>query len=98
SLESMAEALAALADASGALDKLRRLRELLGSLHPSEAAVLAGMLLGDLRIGLKEGLLEEGVAEAFTRPLAAVREAHQLRGDLGEVARMARANTLEGAQ
>src|SRR5262249_60660361 len=35
------------------------------------------------------------LAAAFARPLAAVRRAYLLRGDLGEVAQLARAGTLE---
>ncbi|MES2707793.1 MAG: ATP-dependent DNA ligase [Verrucomicrobiota bacterium] len=52
------------------------------------------ILTGDTRLGLKEGLLEDAIAEAFAQPAEAVREAHMLSGDLGETARRARDGTL----
>jgi len=55
---------------------------------------LVKILSGDLRIGLKEGLLEEALAAAFQVDPAAVREAHMLEGDLGEVAILARDQRL----
>ena len=41
--------------------------------------------------------VEEVVAKAFGRPLAAVRRANLLRGDVGEVAVLAKHDALEGA-
>ena len=55
---------------------------------------LVKILSGDLRIGLKEGLLEEALASAFQVDPATVREAHMLEGDLGEVAILARDQRL----
>jgi DNA ligase-1 len=72
--------------------------ELFRDLGPEEARYVAKILTGDLRIGLKEGLVEEAIAAAFeTRP-AEVRKAHQLAGDLGRVAAAARAGELAGLQ
>ena len=93
-LEDIAEAISALASESAQTRKIRLLRNLLEELHPAEAAVLIGILLGDLRIGLKEGLLEEAVAEAFGRDIEVVRRAHLLLGDLAETARLARDDSL----
>ncbi len=94
SLAEVAESFAELARTAGQAGKIRLLRELFSACHPEEAARITGILLGDLRIGLKEGLLEEALAEAFGRDPAAVREAHLLLGDLGETARLARADEL----
>jgi ATP-dependent DNA ligase I len=55
------------------------------------------ILTGDLRIGLKEGLVEEAIAMAFGRNLEDVREAHMLIGDLGETAVLARRDELTNA-
>lgn len=53
------------------------------------------ILSGDLRIGLKEGLVEEAVAAACGIEADAVREANMLVGDLGEVAVCAREGRLD---
>ena len=39
------------------------------------------ILTGDLRIGLREGLVEEAIANAFDAPLDEVKEANMLLGD-----------------
>ncbi len=79
--------------AKGALleDRLRRLSAL-------DAKTLVKILTGDLRIGLKEGLVEDAVAAAFGREPEAVRETHMLLGDLGETALRARRDALGGVE
>ena len=62
---------------------------------PLEAKYLVKLLVGDLRIGLKEGLVEDSVARAFGRPLAEVAYANMLLGDIGEAAVLARRGELE---
>lgn len=59
-----------------------------------EAKYLVKLLSGDLRIGLREGLVEDAIARAFKQPLADVSLANMLTGDIGESAVRARANTL----
>ncbi len=51
----------------------------------------------ELRIGLREGLLEEAIAAAFDQSLDAVRRAHMLLGEPGEAALLARSDTLAEA-
>ncbi len=63
---------------------------------PLEAKYLVKLLVGDLRIGLKEGLVEDAVARAFSQPLAAVAQVNMLTGDIGETAVRARRGRLEG--
>jgi DNA ligase-1 len=63
---------------------------------PVEAKYLVKLLVGDLRIGLKGGLVEDAVARAFERPLASVAFADMLTGDIGETAVLARRGELEG--
>ena len=81
--------------ASGA--RAAALRALLEQAQPMEAKYLVRVLTGDLRIGLKEGLLQEAVAEAFGVSPAAVRRADLLQSDLGQVACLARRGQLHTA-
>jgi DNA ligase 1 len=63
---------------------------------PLEAKYLVKILVGDLRIGLKEGLVEDAIARAFGRELAAVARVNMLTGDIGETAVRARRGELAG--
>lgn len=86
-----------LAAARGPTEKEPLLREFLRRCGPQEARFLVKILTGDLRIGLKEGLVGEAVAQAFHRSAESVRSAHQILGDLGETAALARADRLAEA-
>ena len=61
---------------------------------PVAAKFLVKILSGDLRIGLKQGLLEECIAEAFHADPSDVREANMFCADLGLVALMTRNDRL----
>jgi DNA ligase-1 len=63
-----------------------------------EAKYLVKLLSGDLRIGLREGLVEDAIARAFKQPLAEVSLANMLRGDIGEAAVRARAGALQDVE
>jgi DNA ligase-1 len=86
-----------LASAPGSLARIDLLSSRLRTLHPAEGETLVKLLTGDLRIGLKEGLVEDAVAAAFGVDPAAVRHAHMLTGDLGETARLAKHQRHEEA-
>jgi len=58
---------------------------------------LIRLILGDLRIGLRESLVENSIARAFSASLRSVREANLLLSDIGEVALMAKRGTLMSA-
>ncbi|EDY18989.1 DNA ligase I, ATP-dependent Dnl1 [Chthoniobacter flavus Ellin428] len=83
--------------ARGPLVKGELLQQRLAALTPLEASYLVKILTGDLRIGLKSGLVEEAIAAAFQADLHTVREAQMFTGDLGEVAALASKNQLEEA-
>ncbi len=83
-----------LESARGSLRKQPLLVEALNRCSPREARFLIKILLGDLRIGLKEGLVENAVGEAFRVSAEELRTAHQILGDLGEAAGLAREGTL----
>lgn len=97
-ISEVAQVFSKLALAGGQTEKVKLLREMFGAFHHSECALLIGILLGDLRIGLKEGLLEEALADAFGRDIGKVRSAHMLLGDIGETALLARKDRLEEAE
>jgi len=78
--------------------KAEALRELLDRLTPRQAKYIGKILTGDLRIGLRAVLVEEGIAKAFAAPLADVSWASMLTGDVGEVAVLARRGGLRSAQ
>ncbi len=61
---------------------------------PREVAYVAKILTGDLRIGLREGLVLDAIALAFGRDPAAIRRASMAAGDIGAVALAARADEL----
>lgn len=90
----VAELFGRLQRARGPIPKRALLAAALAECTGEEARFLVKILTGDLRIGLKEGLVEEAVALAFGAPTELVRAAHQLVGDLGEVALLARAGRL----
>ncbi|MCB1231587.1 MAG: ATP-dependent DNA ligase, partial [Verrucomicrobiae bacterium] len=87
-----------LATARGPAAKQDLLVDHLSRHHHVDAGFVVRLLTSDLRIGLKEGLLEEALAEAFDTTLADIREAHMLTGDLGETARLAAAGEMEQAE
>jgi DNA ligase 1 len=74
--------------------KLAVVRELFEKASASEVKYLIKIITGDLRIGLKESLVEETIAKAFDGSIEAVRRANMLTGDIGETARLAGTHQL----
>jgi DNA ligase-1 len=94
SLHETAAFFADLAAARGPAAKLDLFQTRLARLAPAAAKYLIKIITTDLRIGLKEGLVEEAIAAATGRPLESVREANMLSGDLATVVRAARRDAL----
>lgn len=86
-----------LESARGPTGKRPWLVEALNRCSPREARFFIKILTGDLRIGLKEGLVENAAAEAFQVSAEDFRAAHQILSDLGETARLAREGGLAQA-
>jgi DNA ligase-1 len=74
------------------------LRDLFARATPLEAKYLIKLMLGDMRIGVKQAQVEEAIAVATERELTAVRRAVMLLGDLSEVVRLAEADRLDEAR
>jgi len=98
SLEQAAAAFRRLARARTQAAKLSLLTELLAADTPQVARYLIKILTGDLRIGLKESLVEEAVAAAFGRSPDEVRRANMLTGDIAETVRLAASDALASAR
>ena len=98
SLAWIEERFAMLAGATGTTVRREAVRDTLAALGANEARYFAKLLSGDMRIGLKEAQVEEALARAFERPIEQVRHANRLRGDIGEVAVLARHGRLEAAR
>jgi len=86
--------LARLSETRGTINKQRLLVTALSRATPLEAKYLVKLLTGDLRIGLREGLVEDALARAFSQPLGQVAQANMLLGDIGETAVRTRAADL----
>jgi DNA ligase-1 len=84
--------------ARGPAAKAALFEDLLRRCDPLTATYVVKILGGELRIGLREGLVEAAIARAFDRPAGDVARAAMLTGDLGETALLARDDRLAGAR
>ena len=93
--------------ARGPSAKAAIVRTLLEALAPGEAKYVVKIMTGDLRIGLKESLVEDAIAKAFpgNQPqnpagvhLKAVQRANMLLGDIGETLKLAAEGHLAEAK
>lgn len=83
-----------LSETRGIRNKTALLSAVLHHATPLEAKYLVKLLSGDLRIGLREGLVEDAIARVFRKSLEDVAYANMLLGDIGETATRARAGEL----
>jgi len=84
--------------ARGPIAKTELLQTCFANLSAREGQYVVKILTGDLRIGLREGLVEEAIARAFEVPLEHVKEANMLLGDLGATASLASQKQLDRAE
>jgi ATP-dependent DNA ligase I len=82
----------------GPVAKKDALQNRLARLIAREGQYVVKILSGDLRIGLREGLVEEAIAKAFAAPLDEVKEANMLLGDIGRTAVLAKRQELHRAE
>ncbi len=86
-----------IAAARGPAPKAAIVRDLLSRATPLEAKYIIKIITGDLRIGLKESLVEEAIARAYGATSVEVQRANMLLGDIGETVRMASEGRLAAA-
>src|SRR5258705_53238 len=98
SLSQIAEVYASLAQQRRAAAKQELLEHTFQRLSALEAKYFIKIATGELRIGLKESLVEEGIAKAFDQTLPAVQRANMLLGDITDVLRLAVANQLSSVE
>lgn len=72
--------------------------DLFGAATQDEQRFLVGLFTGELRHGAQDGVMQSAIAEAFEVPVAAVRRAAMLAGDLTDVAATARSLGAAGLE
>ena len=78
-------------EGAGTVDhKVSLLKELLASSNGAEAKYIIRTCLGDLRVGIGEGIMRDSISQAFDVDKAAVQRAYDTTTDFGEVAQMAK--------
>lgn len=90
------EAIAEIAGYSSRERKERLLEALFSQASSVEAKYLVKIVIGEMRTGFYEGLMELAVSKAFNIPLSAVQTATMLSGDIAEVAKIAKLYGKEG--
>lgn len=94
----VAKSFCEIAEARSATGRTALVKDLLARATPLEAKYLVKIMTGELRIGLKESLVEEAIAKAYDDPLRDVQRANMLLGDLGETLRLAADHRLGEAR
>ncbi len=98
----VADAFRQIAAARGPAAKSALVRDLLARATPLEGKYIVKIMTGDLRIGLKESLVEDAIAKAYGGALAGaleeVQRANMLLGDIGETLRLAVQGKLDDAR
>jgi DNA ligase 1 len=84
--------------ARGPIAKAKLLQERFSILSAREGEYVVKILTGDLRIGLREGLVEEAISRAFDISLEEVKQANMLLGDIGRTALLASRKELRSAE
>jgi DNA ligase 1 len=97
-LSDVAQRFRQIAKARGTTAKLMLVIELLAQAQPLEAKYLIKLMTGELRIGLRESLVEEAIAQAYDADLKSVQRANMLLGDISETLRLAADHRLEDAR
>jgi len=76
--------------------KIAYINELLSSAEGVEAKYIVRLILGELRLGVGDGIVRDAIVKAFSVPVEEVERAYYLTSDLGEVARIVKASGERG--
>lgn len=87
-----------IAETRTATAKAAVLKSLLERATALEAKYILKISAGELRIGLKESLVEEAIAKAYDQPLGRVQRANMLLGDIGATLQLAAEHRLDEAR
>ncbi|MFB0503409.1 MAG: ATP-dependent DNA ligase [Candidatus Bathyarchaeia archaeon] len=91
-LEAMAET-----SGQGSRERKERLIEaLIGKANALEAKYIVKVIIGEMRIGFQEGLMEAAVSKAFNILLRIIQSASLLTGDIGQVAQICKTEGRQG--
>lgn len=97
-LSDVGKAFASLVETQGNKRKVERIIRLLQQATPLEAKYLIKLMSGDLRIGLREGAVEDAIARLAQQEVSRIQWVNMLTGDIGETAVLARHQQLDTAQ
>lgn len=97
-VDSAVGAMEQLSGPGSAAGRARLVAGLFGAATLDEQRFLVGLFTGELRHGAQDGVMQSAIAEAFEVPLADVRRAAMLAGDLTDVAATAQSLGTEGLQ
>jgi DNA ligase 1 len=87
-----------MAAARGSSAKTTIARQILSAVEPLTAKYVIKIMTGDLRIGLKESLVEDAIAKAYGATVSEVQRANMLLGDVGEALKLAAQGRLREAK
>lgn len=97
-LRSVLDAFDRLASTRGSGQKTLLLRDLMARASPVEGKYIVKLVMGDMRMGLKESLVEEALARMAEVRVEEIQKANMLVGDVGEVALLARHDDIASAR
>ncbi len=96
-IREVASKFAEIADIEGRNSRARKLAELTSLFERAtalEGKYLTKVLIREMRHGMSEGIMLEAIAKMARRPVAEIRRAHMLEGDLGRVVRDMRSESV----
>ena len=96
-LEKVARLFEDLAATRAQEQKAKLLADAFARASAGDVKYIVKIITGDLRIGAKESLVEEAISKAFGPPLADVRRANMMTGDIGETLQLAAEDRLADA-